>query len=172
MPETVQSSTETLTPKPIRGDYTRLSYADIALVLKLSADGKTQTFIAHQIGCSQPTVSKVLHDFSDTTHIARQRANNLSLKAVQKLEASMDAAVQQGKAGPMDSLLRISGLLGSDVSGGVTVIVGGSVDDVCFPVNVIATYQTHTDSEAQTGQALPAPYRSAIEAKAEGESAD
>lgn len=37
-------------------------------------------------------------------------------------------------------------------------------------VNGIANYQTHTNSEGQHIQALPAPYHSALEAKARGES--
>lgn len=117
--------------QPIR-DYTRLSYADIALVLKLADDGKTQTTIAQLIGCSQPTISKVLHDFSDTKSLARKRADNLALKAVLKLDEAMDAAAEQGKASPMDSILKVAGLLGSDTQSGVTVIVGGQVSDVTF----------------------------------------
>lgn len=109
-------------------DYSRLSRAEESLVLQLAADGKTQTFIAQQLRCSQSTVSRVIHDFSDTTGLAKKKAHNLALKAVEKLESSMDAAVTKGTSGPMDSILKIAGMMG-DESAGPRVIVQIGVKD-------------------------------------------
>lgn len=129
MPDLIQTDSTASQRIP---DYSRLSYSEIGLILKLEADGKTQTYIAQQLGCSQPTISRVLSELSDTTTLARKRLNNLALKAANKLDEAMDAAAEQGKCGPMDSVLKATGLLGSDISGGVTVIVGGQVSDVAF----------------------------------------
>lgn len=161
---------ETTLPQPIR-DYSRLSRAELALILKLSDDGKTQVFIAQQIGCHQSTVSDVLKDFHDTTGLAKRKAHNLALKSVLKLEQSMDAAAEKGTSGPMDSILKIAGVLG-DESIGPRVIVQIGIQDSevqIDQVNVIATYQTQTLSESQSGQSLPAPYYGANEAKVVGE---
>lgn len=129
MPEALQTADPIHDAERIP-DYSRLSYSEIGLILKLEADGKTQTYIAQQLGCSQPTVSRVLSELRDTTGLARKRLNNLALKAANKLDEAMDAAAEQGKSGPMDSVLKATGLLGHDVSGGVTVICGGDVGDV------------------------------------------
>lgn len=133
-------TTETLTePAEKRiAAYRQLSRPEEALVLQLAADGKTQTFIAQQLGCHQSTVSRVIHDFTDTTGLAKKKAHNLALKAVEKLESSMDAAVTKGTSGPMDSILKIAGVLG-DESQGPRVIVQIGVKDSDVSVSVSPT---------------------------------
>lgn len=116
-------------------DYSRLTYAETALLLKLADDGKTQTYIAQQLGCSQTTVSHVIRTFSDSTDIAKRKARNLSLKAVDKLEESMDAAAEKGTSGPMDSILKIAGVLG-DESQGPRVIVQIGMQDSDVQINL------------------------------------
>ena len=61
--------------KPIP-DYSRLSRADEALILKLAHDGRQQTDIAQLVGCSQGTVSNVLTAFTDTRPLARLTLNS------------------------------------------------------------------------------------------------
>lgn len=128
---------ETAVGQPVT-DYKRLTRADLALILKLHDDGRSQTFIAQQIGCHQSSVSDVLIDFKDTTTIARQKARNLSYKAVQKLDEAMDTAAEKGRSGPQEAILRLAGLLEQEgTKGGVTVIVGGQE----------ATVQVHIGSD-------------------------
>lgn len=83
---------ETALQKPIP-DYSRLSRADEALILKLAEDGRTQTEIAQLIGCSQPTVSDILRDFGDTRILARKRTHNRALDVANAaIEGSIIAA--------------------------------------------------------------------------------
>lgn len=77
-------------PKPIP-DYSRLSRADESLILKLADDGRTQTEIAHLVGCSQGTVSNVLRDFADTRQIARKRLNASADTLAEKLAKTKHA---------------------------------------------------------------------------------
>jgi predicted transcriptional regulator len=71
--------------KPIP-DYSRLSYSEIALAVKLREDGLTQDQIAQRLGCSQPTICQLLKEFSDTRPLAKLKANNLALKLLQRVE--------------------------------------------------------------------------------------
>lgn len=119
-------------------DYSRLTYAETALLLKLADDGKTQTFIAQQLGCSQTTVSMILRTFADSTDIAKRKARNLSLKAVHKLEESMEAAVEKGTSGPMDSILKIAGVMGDD-SSGPRVIVQIGMNEITLSPTTFAS---------------------------------
>lgn len=119
-------------------DYSRLTYAETALLLKLADDGKTQTFIAQQLGCSQTTVSMILRTFADSTDIAKRKARNLSLKAVHKLEESMEAAAEKGTSGPMDSILKIAGVMGDD-SSGPRVIVQIGMNEITLSPTTFAS---------------------------------
>lgn len=76
-------------PKPIR-DYSRLSYTEIGLALKLREDGLTQTQIAQRLGCSQPTISTLLSELSDTRQIARLKLNNGAVKLAERVLAQAD----------------------------------------------------------------------------------
>lgn len=128
MPESLQTAAEALLsrlPEPDANripDFSKLSYAEVALILKLADDGKPQTYIAQQIGCSQPTVSRVLSEFRETSDLAKKRAHSLALPAVESLERSWRAAEKAGKSGPQEAILKIAGVLG-DESRGVQVLV-------------------------------------------------
>lgn len=52
-------------------DHSRLSRTEEILILQLHAEGKTQTAIAQVIGCSQPTVSRVVNDYTDSRVLAK-----------------------------------------------------------------------------------------------------
>jgi len=127
MPQAAEQTTDIAPPKSI-GNGRRLTHADIALALKLDADGKTQTFIAQQLDCNQSSVSDVLRKFSDSADLAKRKAHNLALKAVLKLNQSMDAAAEKGTSGPMDSILKIAGVLGDETQGPRVVVQIGMQD--------------------------------------------
>lgn len=100
--------------QPIR-DYSRLTRADHAAILKLRDLGKTQVEIAQVIGCNQSTISDVLVAFEDTRtlagHILRNGASRLAetvvktkhagtaLEALRDMEVSQKRAPDQGKGG-------------------------------------------------------------------------
>ena len=133
-------------------DRGRLTRAELSLILKLHDDGRTQTFISQQIGCNQSTVSEVLRDFSDTASLAKRKAHNLALKAVEKLDDAQDAAVLKGTSGPMEAILKLAGLLEQDTTrAGVTVIVGGQEATVQVHLGQITpdAIQTPMQSDAQ-----------------------
>lgn len=81
--------------EPIR-DFTRLTPADIALILKLADDGRKQTDIAQVVGCSQSTVSQALHEFTDTREIAKRLANRAAEKLTKRVidEADVDQSLE------------------------------------------------------------------------------
>ena len=162
-PETTAVEPAAPPQKYIRA-FRQLSYADVALILALHDDGKAQTFIAQQLGCDQSTISRILKDFQPTADLAKKRAHRLALPAVESLERAMKAAEKQGKSGPQEAILKISGVLG-DESKGPQVLVQIGVKDSEVQVNVIPIYQTQTDSASQQTQVLPAPQLSASEAK-------
>ena len=84
------------TPQKPIPDFSRLSYADTALLLKLADDGRTQMEIATVIGCSQPTVSQVLSRFGDTRDLAKKRMNSAALKLVDRVieDADVDQSLE------------------------------------------------------------------------------
>ncbi len=86
---------ETAVGKPIR-DYSRLTPADVALILKLADDGRTQTYIAQQIGCHQSSVSDVLATFTDTREAAKRLAHNAAEKLTKRVidDANVDQSLE------------------------------------------------------------------------------
>ena len=90
-------------PEPIP-DYSRLSRAEEALILKLHHDGQTQTTIAKQLGCAQSTVSRVLTDFSDTRELAKLRTHN---RALDIAEAAVNGAIKAASEGKPEAALEI-----------------------------------------------------------------
>lgn len=109
-------------------DFSKLSYAEVALILKLADDGKPQTFIAQQIGCSQPTVSRVMSQFSESSYLAKKRAHSLALPAVESLERAWKAAEKTGKSGPQEAILKIAGMLGEETQGPRVIVQIGVKD--------------------------------------------
>lgn len=110
------------------GDFTRLTPADTALILKLKDAGKTQVETAQIIGCSQSAVSRCLAEFFDTrleaAHILRGGASELAKRIVKKagpmvaLETLRDLEVSQKRAPDQGK------------GGGVTVVIGVQDSDV------------------------------------------
>lgn len=119
--------------QPIR-DYSRLTRAEHAAILKLRDLGKTQVEIAQVIGCSQPTVSDTLREFEDTRllagHILRAGASHLATTVVKTthagtaLEALRDMQVSEKRAPDQGK------------SGGVQVFIGVQDGDVQVSIGV------------------------------------
>ena len=102
--------------------YKRLSNAQRGKILRLSAEGLTQSVIAAQIGTTQATVSRTLSAFADNTGLAKLRAKAASLEVV-------DASITQAKAGRAAHtklMLQVAELIGQDASAEsrVTVMIG------------------------------------------------
>lgn len=135
MPESLQTQAEALLdqlPQPASQpitDYSRLSLADIAHILRLADAKYTQTYIAEQVQCSQPTVSRILNIFSDHRDLAQRRANNASLEMVESMIRGAKKAEEQGKSGPQEGVLTVARLMKSDESSGPKVIVQIGVKD-------------------------------------------
>lgn len=96
-------SATTESPERIQ-DYSRLSRAELALILQFHDEGLTQVAIATKVGCSQATVSRTLQDFSSTTHLAKLRANNQALKVA---EAAIKGSIQAAHNGKPESALEL-----------------------------------------------------------------
>ena len=151
-------------PKPIP-DYSRLSYTETGLVLKLSLEGLTQTQIAQRLDCSQSTVSDVLRAYQDTRELATAKLRNGSLKLAERVLS--DADVDQS----IDVLERIQVLepkQSQSGTAGVQILIGmpaaaAGLDPILLVSDSGAGshndhYQTQCKSRNSTQlQALPEP---------------
>ncbi len=120
MPEAESVLTPEPAPQPIP-DYSRLSYAETAFIVKLDRDGLTQPQIAQRLACSQSTVSRVLGEFQDTRELAKAKLHRGSLKLAERIVA--DADVDQS----IDVLERIQVLepkQSQSGAGGVQILIG------------------------------------------------
>jgi predicted XRE-type DNA-binding protein len=107
--------------------YKRLTAAQIALILQLSEQQKTQTEVANIIGVTQATVSRTLSKFRPTTHLAELRAKAAALPAVRALVDNMEAALRDGDTKPVELVLELAGMRKKGDDGtrtAVQVVVG------------------------------------------------
>ena len=95
----------------------------IKAILALLEAGKTQTEVAQLFKITQPTVSRLAHEWMPVTDLAERRSKALSLQAVESLAKAFPAAEKAGKHGPQMTLLQAAGVLKDDSSKGVTVVV-------------------------------------------------
>jgi len=112
------TASETLT-KPIP-DFSRLSMADEALILKLHDDGRPQTSIADMVGCSQSTVSLVLRTFADTRLEAKRVLANGARKLAERVvnDSDVDQALE------VLDRLDVAPKRQQSASGGVNILIG------------------------------------------------
>ena len=69
---------------PPREPGEKLRPIDEATILELAAEGKSQTEIARVVGCSQPTVSRTLAEWTDRRGLARKYAEAKSLEMMKR----------------------------------------------------------------------------------------
>ena len=86
MSEGLHAQAEAMAPpaKPIP-NLSRLSRTEEMLILQLHAEGKTQVAIAQVIGCSQPTVHRVVGAFADTKILAKAVLNKSALALAERV---------------------------------------------------------------------------------------
>jgi transcriptional regulator with XRE-family HTH domain len=110
-------------------DLSKLSDDEKALIYQLAKQDKTQTEIAHIIGCDKATVSRWLAKLNPTLEVAKQRAQH---RALEVLDAALDGAVKAARDGQPEHALEVSDRLGtlekrerdsSGARGGVQVVV-------------------------------------------------
>lgn len=119
-----------------------LSYEQLSMVIKLSVAGKTQVEIADIIGCTQPTISRVLSEFTDTTGIAKIRLKGAAELMAERVIQASGVAASRGDASPaLEVLDRIDALpkrqTGSKEGGTKVVVVVGSVTPPTFSVETV-----------------------------------
>jgi predicted transcriptional regulator len=101
--------------------YDRLTRSDIGLMLKLRKDGLTQAEIAQRLGCNQPTVSKWLGQFTDSTDHAKEYLRGQALRMAKNI-------VHKGLARDHVAALKGLNVLEEQQNAGVIVQIGVSVD--------------------------------------------
>ncbi len=99
--------------------YSRLTRSDLGVLLKLKRDGLTQAEIAQRLGCSQPTVSKWLDQFEDTTEHAKVFLRGSALRMAENV-------VKKGKARDHIQALKGIGVLEPDARD-INIAVGVSL---------------------------------------------
>ncbi len=110
-----------------------LSYEQINLILKLSAsEGKTQVEIADIMGVTQPTVSRILSEFTDTSLLAKLRLKGSAELMAERVIVASQVAAARGDASPaLEVLDRIDALpkrlSGASGGGPKVIVVVGSV---------------------------------------------
>ena len=152
-------------PERIR-DYSRLTQTEIILALKLAEEGLTQSQIAQRVGCTQPTISRLLSEYGDSRELAKRRLHNAADRLAERV--IKDATVEES----LEVLDRIGvAERRRDQAVSMTAIAIGAdmpLQLPSIPVNVIANYQTQSLSEGQQTQALTGVVDGEIEAKGEG----
>jgi hypothetical protein len=103
--------------------YKRLTRTDVALLLQLSKEGRTQVEIAQRLGCDQGTVSKWLSSMEDTTETAKAYLRGSALRMAENI-------VKKGRA--VDHVAALKGLsvLAEERSAGLTIQIGIKDSDV------------------------------------------
>lgn len=96
MPKAKRSSALAELPDNAKPDYSRLTPADISLILKLRDADKTQTEIAAVIGCSVSSVCRCLQDFADTRLTAKAKLQNAALRLTERViqDADVDQSLE------------------------------------------------------------------------------
>jgi uncharacterized protein YjcR len=120
---------DALQPLPDTGpayvpSYKRITPQQRLLIRQLHREGKSQPEIAQILGCSQPTISKWLAEFIDTTSDANEFLRNKALAMAKDIE-------KNGK--PDVKLKALQGLgVASENSGGPAVVIqiGGQNADI------------------------------------------
>jgi hypothetical protein len=124
--ETAETQPATYTQQP---SYSRLNFNQLGIVLRLHAEGATQTTIAKAIGCSQASVSFALTRLgTDTADLAKHHFKSRAYKASRRLTAIAEKgkdgdAVKAGKV-----VLEAAGVISSmnsSIQLGIQVIIGG-----------------------------------------------
>ena len=79
-----------------------LTTKQIALVIQLTDQGKTQVEISQLLGVADSTISRTLAEFGDTREIARKRLEAGALKLARTVANTKDAAVALKTLGKLD----------------------------------------------------------------------
>lgn len=111
-------------PKPPTRGYKHLTHDKLRLLCELRRNGKTQTEIAQILGCDQRTVSRWLHDLTDSRDDATAYLRASALRMARNV-------VRKGK--PDVQLKALQGLgVAADVDAGPRVVIqiGGNASDV------------------------------------------
>lgn len=103
--------------------YKRLTRSDLALLLKMHKDGKSQVEIAQALDCSQGTVSKWLSQLADTTDVAKEYLAAQSFRMAKNI-------VTKGLARDHVATLKGLNVLAEERSAGVVIQIGVKDSDV------------------------------------------
>lgn len=111
----------------------KLSPADRALILSLTARGQTQAAVATIIGCDQSTVSRVISRYKlDTRADARALLEASALEMAESVVTKGDPALHAKMLGKLDVVRDDKPQSGVD--SGVVVIIGQPGQPVGLPV--------------------------------------
>lgn len=114
-------------------DYSRLTEAELSLVLKLNEDGLSQTQIAQRLDCSQATISRTLAVFTDTRPLARRYKDGSAYRRMKVLCDTKHAPTLLEMA--RDEEVSVKQAPVGAGKGGVTVVIGAV--DAQVQINII-----------------------------------
>jgi hypothetical protein len=138
MSETIQPVTDT-TPSSLTTKYTRLSFADTELILKLHLNGQKQADIAQILGCSQSTVSDTIAKLKHTPEITQALMRSDTLSAITDWKRARKAAAKRGDHRPSREWLEAAypelrpQAASSAGGGGVTINIGMPGSPIALP---------------------------------------
>jgi hypothetical protein len=105
------------TPKLHKGKGSSLTHDQLKAIVAMRGLGKTQVEIAQAIGCDQGTVSRWLHDITDTTDLAGTYLRGKALRMAQNI-------VKKGRAADHIKALEGINVLSPEQVSGITVQIG------------------------------------------------
>lgn len=125
--------------------YKRLTHAQLALVLALRREGKSQVEIAQTLGVTQPSISRALQHFgTDTTDLAVEHAKARAYRRIRRLDAWTERRDKVGLEAAKE-LNRIAGM--GEGSKGPTVQVGIVLHGGADPLAQVQVGQTVSEAE-------------------------
>ena len=113
---------------------TRLTQAELALVLQLHKDGLTQAQIAQRFGVTQQAISKWLNATTDTTETAKLFLRGSALTMAQNI-------VKKGRAADHVAALKGLNVLTEQAQSGITIQIGIKDSDVQVALSPLSAQQ-------------------------------
>lgn len=119
--ETLAPVADTLADDQIRTSKKRSGFtaSELALMVKLSREGKTQTEIAQRFGKTQSYIGKLLRQFEDTSPLAKDFLKGSALHMAQNI-------VKKGLARDHVQTLKGIGVLEEQQAQGLSIVIGSN----------------------------------------------
>jgi hypothetical protein len=110
--------------------YKRLTHSQLGVILRLHADGRPQTAIAHALGVDQSAISLALKRLgTDSSELAKHHFKATSYRAARKVTGVLESGKPDERLKAAKVVLEAAGVISganSQIQLGVSVVIGGA----------------------------------------------